>query len=127
MVAELRYAVRTVPDRWILPERKVPESRPHDRASELFHGQLVAWVERTGRDALVARNLAARWDRARPRIGIDPDVCLIEPTPPERDDITSLCVWTPAIACRAEAGAQRWLTREEAALRRVAELERLKD
>jgi|RhiMethySRZTD1v2_1073278.scaffolds.fasta_scaffold34704_3 putative restriction endonuclease len=93
MVAELRYAVRTVPDRWILPEGKVPESRPHDLASERFRDQLEAWVERTGRDAQVARNLAVRWDRARPRIGVDPDVCLIEPTPPERDDLTSLCAW----------------------------------
>jgi hypothetical protein len=93
MATELRYAVELVPDRWVLPEGKVPEARPHDRATELFHDQVEPWVVRTGRDAQVARNLAVRWVSARPQIGIDPDVCLIEPAPPERDDITSLCVW----------------------------------
>jgi hypothetical protein len=95
VLAELRYAVTSLPERWVLPEVKVPESRPHDRASELFHDQLEAWIERSGRDALVARNLAVRWSEQKRRIGVDPDVCLIEPAPPERDEITSLCVWKP--------------------------------
>jgi hypothetical protein len=95
VLAEIRYAVTSLPERWVLPEMKVPESRPHDRASELFHDQLEAWIERTGRDALVARNLAVRWNESQRRIGVDPDVCLIEPAPPERDDIISLCVWKP--------------------------------
>jgi hypothetical protein len=37
---------------------------------------------RAGRDALVAENLAFRWNERRPSIGVDPDVCLIEPAPP---------------------------------------------
>lgn len=78
---------------WDLSEDKVPESRPHDRATELVFDQLDAMVERTGRDALVCRNLAVRWDEDRPRIGVDPDICLIEPAPPEGKDLESLLLW----------------------------------
>jgi hypothetical protein len=43
----------------------------------------------------VARDLAVRWDRTHPQIGVNPDVCLIEPAPPEGDEIESLCAWKP--------------------------------
>ncbi len=92
---ELHYEVRSVPDAWELPEILVPESRPHELLVEHLKGLLVAWVERTERDAIVARNLAFRWIQERPKVGVDPDLCLIEPTPPGAADLTSLCTWTP--------------------------------
>ena len=92
-VVELHYVVRSVPDTWELPEVHVPESRPHDLLVEHVKALLVAWVERTGRDAIVARNLAFRWMEDRPKIGVDPDVALIEPTPPKAGNLTSLCTW----------------------------------
>jgi Uma2 family endonuclease len=87
------YDIAEVREDWALSEEKVPESRPHDRRSENIHGQLDAMVERTGRNALVCRNLAVRWDEDRPGIGVDPDVCLIEPAPPEGEDLHSLLLW----------------------------------
>ncbi len=92
---ELRYEVRSVPDAWELPEILVPESRPHELLVEHLKGLFVAWLERTGRDAIVARNLAFRWIEERPSIGVDPDLCLVEPTPPGHARLTSLCTWKP--------------------------------
>lgn len=92
---ELRYEVRSVPDAWELPEILVPESRPHELLVEHLKALLVAWLERTGRDAIVARNLALRWIEERPKVGVDPDLCLIEPAPPGADHLTSLCTWEP--------------------------------
>lgn len=71
----------------------MPESKPHDRGAEAVFAQLDAWVERTKRDAVVCRNLALRWEEDRPNIGVDPDVCVIEPAPPEGNDIQSLLTW----------------------------------
>jgi Uma2 family endonuclease len=91
--ARLVYEVAASRDEWFLSEDKVPESRPHDRASEAVLAQLDAMVARTRRDAIVCRNLAIRWDEDRPGIGVDPDVCLIEPAPPEGEDLFSLLLW----------------------------------
>ncbi|MEM9460439.1 MAG: Uma2 family endonuclease [Myxococcota bacterium] len=91
----LIYEVTDGGEDWALTEDKVPESRPHERRSERVFAQLDFMVERTGRDALVCRNLAVRWDESRPRIGVDPDVCLLEPAPPEGDELPSLRLWRP--------------------------------
>ena len=91
----VRYDVPVVADDWILPEVPVPESVPHRSIVELVAALLSAWAARTGRDAFVARNLAFRWDEERPRIGVDPDVCLIEPSPPEAEQLQSLLLWRP--------------------------------
>jgi Uma2 family endonuclease len=91
----VRYEVPVVADEWILPEVPVPESVPHRSIVELLAALLSAWAARTGRDAFVARNLAFRWDEQRPRIGVDPDVCLIEPSPPEAETLQSLLLWKP--------------------------------
>jgi Uma2 family endonuclease len=42
---------------------------------------------------MVARNLATRWDEEHPAVGVDPDVCLVEPPPPDRASLTSLRLW----------------------------------
>jgi Uma2 family endonuclease len=88
--------VRRVPvtdDRWLLDEEDMPEAPLHDYALEALVLLLKAWVARTGRDASVHRNIAMRWTPSRPKIGADPDVCVVSPALP--DDATSLCVWKP--------------------------------
>lgn len=91
----VRYAVPISRDDWALPEEPMPESQPHDLVLDLLKAILLAWVARAGRSAQVARNLAVRWDESRPRIGVDPDLCVIEPSAPEGDELTSLCTWKP--------------------------------
>lgn len=83
------------PDRWLLEEEDVPESLPHARVITLLVSILTAWIARTKLDALVAYNLALRWDPLRPRVGADPDILLMQPAPPEGFDLTSLQLWQP--------------------------------
>lgn len=91
--SRLRLPAEAVREEWILSEEKVPESRPHDRAAEAVFAQLDAMVKRTRKDAVVCRNLAVRWDEDHPTLGVDPDVCLLDPAPPEREEIESLRLW----------------------------------
>lgn len=97
-VVALRYAVRPVPEAWVLPEIHVPESRPHDLLLRYLVALLEHWVERRSLDAIVTRNLAVRWYEEDPRIGIDPDVALVEPAPPDAAELASLCLWKPGHA-----------------------------
>jgi Uma2 family endonuclease len=91
----VRYAVRSIPEAWVLPEGTVPESIPHDEAAEYLKLVLRAWAARSPRNVRVARNLAVRWLEEMPQIGIDPDVCVLEPPPPDADDLGSLRLWQP--------------------------------
>ena len=91
----LTYEVSPREDEWVLPETDVPESNPHREAVELLRLILLAFVARTGRDALVAANLACRWDEHNPKVGVDPDIALIEPAPPEGAQASSLLTWLP--------------------------------
>ena len=91
----LRYVVAPVTDDWVLPEGTVPESIPHDAAAHHLKLVLDAWARRAERRVRVARNLAIRWLEDRPQIGIDPDVCLLEPPPDDVEDLGSLCLWKP--------------------------------
>lgn len=75
----------------------MPESVVHDEAVTLLRALLSAWAARAGH-AFVARNLAIRWDEAHPRVGVDPDVCVLSPPPPERSDLKSLRTWLPGHA-----------------------------
>ena len=88
----LRYAVDGSRANWELPEETMPESVPHDEAVALLKALLTAWAARTG-SAKVARNLAVRWDETHPQIGVDPDVCVLAPAPPECDDLRSVRTW----------------------------------
>ena len=85
-------------DAWVLPEIPVPESRAHDLLARYLTALLEAWVKRAALDAIVARNLALRWDPARPSVGIDPDVMLVVPAPASPSELTSLCTWKPGHA-----------------------------
>ena len=90
----LSYDVEPYPPSWYVDdEEKVPTSRPHTLRSDRTVGLLVGWKQRTGRDAQVGHDLALRWDEAHPRVGVDPDVYVVEPPPPEGDAVTSLRTW----------------------------------
>ncbi len=91
----LRYPVEPRWDDWIMPEGTVPEARVHDLTARRMVELLEAWVERTGRDAAVARNLALRFSKERPRVGIDPDICLIAPKPESDRELSSWKLWEP--------------------------------
>jgi hypothetical protein len=89
----VRYELPGFAERWVLPERPVPESAWHDACLELVKALLVAWIARTARAAAVYRNLAVRVRSDRPNVGFDPDVCVVEPRPPEGDELESLKLW----------------------------------
>ncbi len=88
---ELSYRLTPKTEAWELPEIPVPESHAHNLLVTYLFEVLSAWVEREKREALVVRNLAQRWMEAHPRVGLDPDVALIEPAPPDSKQLTSLC------------------------------------
>lgn len=80
---------------WDLSEETKPESIPHDLAVELLKAILAHFAATVRKTAFVARNLAVRWDEQNPSVGVDPDVCLLDPAPPGVQDLTSLRTWLP--------------------------------
>jgi Uma2 family endonuclease len=79
---------------WAVPEVPVPESTLHDLGLDYLKALLLAWAEREGRDVMVARNLGIRWVQEEPRAGFDPDLCVIEP-PPANRELSTLRLWEP--------------------------------
>ncbi len=96
-VVSVRYPVRPQLDAWVLPEGKVPEATAHQMAVYRIYGLLLAWARRIApaRSVRIAADLAVRWMREHPRTGADPDVCVLEPAPPDFDDLRSLRLWEP--------------------------------
>lgn len=90
----LELDVHVREDRWVLPEENMPEATQHRDATDLLKLLLLAFKARKGLNALVAANLACRWDRENPAIGVDPDIALIEPAPPGAG-LPSLRTWEP--------------------------------
>lgn len=78
---------------WKLPDENMPESNPHRNRVDLLKLLLLAFVARTRKPAMVAANLACRWNEQKPAVGVDPDIALIEPAPPDADHLTSLLTW----------------------------------
>ena len=99
--ASRQPSVRIVPespeveDAWVLAEEDMPESNLHRDIVDLLRLILLAFVARSCRDALVAANLACRWNVVKRRLGVDPDIALIEPAPPEGANVKSLLTWKP--------------------------------
>lgn len=91
-VIGIRYTVPLRRAGWELAEETMPESVLHDHAVELLKALLAAWAARVG-SAFVARNLAVRWDETEPRIGVDPDVCVLSPAPPAAAQLRSVRTW----------------------------------
>ena len=85
-------------DGWALEDGvTMPETSEHRLTCELLEMILRAWIARADRDAAVYANLALRWDEEHPAIGVDPDVCLVDPTPPDAK-LRSLRTWEPGHA-----------------------------
>ncbi len=57
--------------------------------------KLVLRYRYRDRNALATSNVACRWDPNDARVGVDPDVILVEPAPPEGEALKSLRVWLP--------------------------------
>ena len=89
----LSYEMDRERDDWVLTEDQVPESRRHDLVGDRIKGLCAGFAARSGRRMKVGRNLAIRWSKKRPQIGVDPDVYVLEPPPPEGDDFESLRLW----------------------------------
>lgn len=94
--ASLRYQLGAFSDSWIIPEEPVPESAWHDGCLELVKALLSFWVQQSARDAAVFRDIAVLAKRDRPRVGFNPDVCLVEPAPPGSTELESLKLWEHA-------------------------------
>ena len=93
---EVTYAVPDEDERWELEEEdNVPESPLHDAIIRLLVEILLAWNARAGSTGQVGRNIALRWNARAPKQGVDPDVYLVDPAPPEGQRATSLCTWKP--------------------------------
>jgi len=90
-VPVVRYALATPRESWELSEEKMPESVLHDEAVTLLRAILAAWA--ASPSVLVARNLAVRWDEAKPRLGVDPDIAVFSPPPPRSSELTSVRTW----------------------------------
>ena len=91
----LSYSVPRRRAGWELGEETIPESIPHDAAVELLKAILAHFVARTRKSACIARNLPVRWDEENPAVGVDPDVCLLDPAPPGFATLPSLRTWVP--------------------------------
>jgi hypothetical protein len=89
----VRYPVPTTPAAWVLPEGTVPESPVHHDVAHRLTQLLEGWAARQPEPVRVLRNLALRWLEEHPRTGIDPDVCVLAPPPPDLDECGSLCLW----------------------------------
>jgi Uma2 family endonuclease len=94
---ELVFEVPRTHPAWVLEDDEVmPEPAAQDEASQTMVSVLRQWRQSTGRVVRVRRNLAVRWDEANPKVGVDPDVCLLDPPPEATDaELTSLCLWKP--------------------------------
>jgi Uma2 family endonuclease len=79
---------------WELPEDTMPESAGHDDAIELIRSILVWWA-RSQRISRVVHNMGIRWMKERPSIGVDPDVAVLRPAPPNDPDgdLSSVRTW----------------------------------
>ncbi len=82
------------PEEWYIDdEDTVPDSHPHDLRERRILLLLEGWQRRTRRGGMLARELACRWDERHPKVGVDPDVCYLEQTPPEGRYTRSLRTW----------------------------------
>jgi Uma2 family endonuclease len=90
----LSFEVEPYPASWLIEDdEKVPQSRPHHLRAHRLEALLLGWKARTGRNVQVGRELALRWDEQNPKVGVDPDVYVVEPPPPEGDEVMSLRTW----------------------------------
>jgi hypothetical protein len=83
------------PGTWVLTEEQVPESSKHDNLSDDVKHVLLYRAKQAGWNVKIGRNLALRWDPEHPQYGVDPDVYMVGPPPPEGEEVMSLRLWVP--------------------------------
>lgn len=76
------------------------QSAPHEEASIYLRDVLKAWAERTDKRKRgqrprfhVTYERCLRWDASNPRVGLDPDIAVYEPPPPEYEGLRSVRTW----------------------------------
>ncbi|HRI71428.1 MAG TPA: Uma2 family endonuclease, partial [Polyangium sp.] len=82
-------------DWYIEDNEKVPQDIDHQEDEFILQSTLLAWKKRTNQDSLVVGcELACRWDEIHYRVGVDPDVYVIERPPgDETGYVGSLKTW----------------------------------
>ncbi len=85
----------TTDARWLMDLEDMPDTQLHASIIQLL--LLVLDHRFRDRNALVTTNLPCRWEPEDERVGVNPDVILVEPAPPggETMAIESLRVWLP--------------------------------
>lgn len=93
------FPVPTTHPAWALIDgTNEPHTAQQDNVMTLLESILRDFIRRAGRNALLRRNPALRWDEAHPATGVDPDLCLIEPAPPyPEEELRSLRLWMPGM------------------------------
>ena len=91
----ISYEVPEANASWELEEENVPESAWHGAVIELLMLILRAWAARDALDSLIVSNLALRWNPTLWKVGVDPDVAVYLPSPPDGEDTASVCTWQP--------------------------------
>ena len=73
-----------VPECWYLDDDEpMPQSIDQDVMIELLRSVWGRNAARRGASVTIASQVALRWDEKNPRVGVDPDLCLVEPAIPQ--------------------------------------------
>jgi len=84
------------PEHWYLSDGfSMPVSTDTQRREDAVRQTFEARVARTGSDASIHANVALRWDRSRPSVGVDPNVMWVEPRLPK--GLRSVLTWEPGV------------------------------
>lgn len=94
---ELTFEVPFTHPSWVIEDDvTMPEPATQDECTRVLVSVLRCEAEREGHDWQVHRNRALRWDEKNPRVGVDPDVCLLEPAPKVSEkELRSIRLWQP--------------------------------
>lgn len=76
---------------WELYEGTMPQSTSHEATVELLRAVFRPWVDARG--GRIHYDLAIRWVEEDQRIGVNPDLSILIPPPPDLDEIESVCTW----------------------------------
>jgi Uma2 family endonuclease len=81
---------------WVLEDGvTMSEGKVQDEASETMVDVLKTHAVLGGLDWAVERNRALRWNAMVPQYGVDPDVMLVEPSPPPEKNLKGVKTWLP--------------------------------
>ena len=85
------------PEHWILPDGfNMPVTSQTNRREDTLQQTFKARIAREGLDASVHGNVALRWDKDHPTVGVDPDILWVEPSLPA--DARSVLTWVKGVS-----------------------------